>query len=147
MWPIAVVLGLATSAFAQAPNGSAVFEAHCATCHVVQRPGSDQRVPTVASLRQRTPEAILEALVTGAMRPQGAELTDAERRSVAEFLGGRPLGASASAEAARCANPAPFDPSQGASWGGWGPDSSNARFQPAAQAGLTAETTPKLKLK
>ncbi len=140
---VSFALVLSTPAFAQSPNGSAVFTDHCATCHG----GTDQRIPTVATLRQRTPEAILDALVTGAMRQQGAELSDAERRGVAEFLAGRPIGASASGEAARCANPAPFDPSQGASWGGWGPDSSNARFQPAAQAGLTAETTPKLKLK
>ena len=105
-------------------------------------------MPTVAALRQRTPEAILDALVTGAMRQQGAELTDAERRAVAEFLGGRPLGRVATvANAGRCANPAPFDPAQGAGWTGWGPDSSNARFQPAAQAGLTPESTPRLKLK
>jgi polyvinyl alcohol dehydrogenase (cytochrome) len=140
---VSFVLVLSSSAFAQSPSGSTVFTDHCATCHA----GNDQRIPTVAALRQRTPEAILDALTTGAMRQQGAELTDAERRAVAEFLGGRAAGPVASSEAARCANPAPFDPTQGASWNGWGPDSSNARFQSAAQAGLTAENTPKLKLK
>jgi polyvinyl alcohol dehydrogenase (cytochrome) len=143
MWLAVLVVGLATPALAQSPNGSAVFTDHCATCHT----GTDPRIPTVAALRQRTPEAILDALVTGAMRQQGAELSDAERRAVAEFIGGRPAGAPAPANAARCANPAPFDPSQGASWTGWGPDTSNARFQPAAQAGLTPDNTPKLKLK
>jgi polyvinyl alcohol dehydrogenase (cytochrome) len=132
MWLAVLVVGLATPALAQSPNGSAVFTDHCATCHT----GTDPRIPTVAALRQRTPEAILDALVTGAMRQQGAELSDAERRAVAEFIGGRPAGAPAPANAARCANPAPFDPSQGASWTGW-----------AAQAGLTPDNTPKLKLK
>jgi polyvinyl alcohol dehydrogenase (cytochrome) len=143
MWLAVLGVGLAAPVLAQSPNGSAVFADHCATCHG----GTDQRIPTVAALRQRTPEAILDALVIGAMRQQGAELTDAERRAVAEFLGARPAGAPASADAARCTNPAQFDPSQGASWNGWGPDVSNARFQPAAQAGLTADNTPKLKLK
>ena len=86
--------------------------------------GTDQRMPTVAALRQRTPEAILDALVTGAMRQQGAELTDAERRAVAAV----PRRADQAPRrrrrtSARCANPAPFDPTQGASWSGWGPDS------------------------
>src|SRR4030095_9773329 len=101
----------------QSPNGSTVFTDHCATCHA----GTDQRVPTVAALRQRTPEAILDALVTGAMRQQGAELTEAERRAVAEFLGGRPLAAATVVNAGRCANPDPFDPSQAAGWTGVGP--------------------------
>jgi len=140
---VSFALVLSSSAFAQAPNGSAVFTDHCATCHAA----GDQRTPSVAALRQRTPEAILDALVTGAMRQQGSDLTDAERRAVAAFLGGGTAAASASSDTARCANPAPFDPAQGASWKGWGPDSSNARFQSAAQAGLTPENTPKLKLK
>ena len=89
LWLAVLVASLAVPAFAQSPNGSTVFTDHCATCHA----GTDQRVPTVAALRQRAPEAILDALVTGAMRQQGAELTDAERRAVAEFLGGRPLAA------------------------------------------------------
>src|SRR5205823_8528183 len=32
-------------------------------------------------------------------------------------------------------------------WNGWGVDVSNTRFQPAAQAGLSAADVPKLKLK
>src|SRR5207244_1113765 len=34
----------------------------------------------------------------------------------------------------------------GADWNGWA-DAANTRFQPARQAGLTRQTTPKLKLK
>ena len=145
-----LVLALSTPALAQAPaSGAAVFENRCATCHATPGVsiGTDQRVPTTAALRQRTPESILDALVTGAMRQQGAALTDAERRAVAEFLGGRAISASGSTSAGLCANPSAFDPSQGSSWSGWGPDTSNARFQQAAQAGLSAESVPRLKLK
>ncbi len=39
------------------------------------------------------------------------------------------------------------DPAAGASWNGWGPDSSNARFQLASGAGIAADQVPKLKLK
>ena len=52
------------------------------------------------------------------------------------------------AATARCASPPPLrDPSRGASWNGWGPTLENTHFQPAAQAGLTAEQVPRLELK
>ena len=41
----------------------------------------------------------------------------------------------------------PLDLSKGGQWNGWGVDVKNTRFQPAAQAGLTVERTPMLKLK
>src|SRR5438876_921036 len=89
-----------SAALAQATTGATIFENNCATCHA----GTDPRVPTVASLRQRTPESIVEALTIGTMRQQGAELTDSARRAVAEFLTGRATrlaeaGASAPAKA------------------------------------------------
>ena len=119
-------------ALAQATNGAALFDNHCASCHA----GTDARVPSVAALRQRTPDAIVAALVSGVMRQQGAELSDAERRAVAEFL-----SAASRAEArpdigrakAGCAAPPPLNLSNGPRWNGWGADLSNTRFQPAAQ--------------
>jgi polyvinyl alcohol dehydrogenase (cytochrome) len=39
------------------------------------------------------------------------------------------------------------DPAAGASWNGWGPDASNARFQAASAAGISADQVSKLKLK
>jgi polyvinyl alcohol dehydrogenase (cytochrome) len=39
------------------------------------------------------------------------------------------------------------DPHGGPSWNGWGPDASNARFQPAEAAQLAAAQVPQLKLK
>jgi polyvinyl alcohol dehydrogenase (cytochrome) len=148
VWLVLCALGLATPALAQAPaapapSGAAVFDNNCATCHAV----NDDRVPTVAALRERPPEFILSALTTGVMRQQGGELTEAQRRAVAEFLAGRPLAAVSASNAGRCANPSTFDPAQGSMWAGWGPDSTNARFQSAAQAGITADVVPKLTLK
>jgi len=138
-------VAMAAPASAQTtPAGAALFDSHCATCHA----GSDPRVPTVASLRQRSPEAIVDALENGSMRPQGSALAPAERRVVAEFLAGRAIAAAdPPISGGRCSTVAPFNPSQGPTWTGWGPDPTNARFQPAAQAGLTAETVPKLTLK
>ncbi|HST27829.1 MAG TPA: hypothetical protein VLK26_05610, partial [Rudaea sp.] len=48
----------------------------------------------------------------------------------------------------RCAaNPPMTDPASGPAWNGWGVDMSNARFQTAKNAGLTAAQVPNLKLK
>jgi polyvinyl alcohol dehydrogenase (cytochrome) len=131
-------------ALAQAPNGAALFDTHCAACHAAT---TDARVPTVAALRQRTPESIVDALVSGVMRQQGAELSDGERHAVAEFLGARAAIPPLSIASNACRSPAPLDLSNGPRWNGWGADLSNTRFQPAAQAGLTAAQLPKLTLK
>jgi polyvinyl alcohol dehydrogenase (cytochrome) len=128
---------------AQTGPGQTLFDTHCATCHS----GDDARIPSVANLRQRTPESIIEALTTGLMRQQGTELRDTERDTIAEFLTGRRANASASMTANRCVAPAAFSSLQGPAWSGWGPDATNARFQTTAAAGLTAETVPRLKLK
>lgn len=129
----------ATPSFAQ--DGAALFTARCATCHS----SGDVRTPTVASLRQRPPESIVEALTTGVMRQQGSELSAGDRRAVAEYLAGRPIAAAIDPSAGRCAAPAPFDTSAGTPWGGWGPEPGNARFQP--RPGFTAEQIPRLTLK
>jgi polyvinyl alcohol dehydrogenase (cytochrome) len=136
----------------QSPNGQALFEDRCAVCHAA---GTDPRVPTVAALRDRTPQAIVDALTTGVMREQGADLTDAQRRALADFLrGAKPTEAARVAGGeggrARCSSTstAPsFDPSTGPRWTAWSPDLGNTRFQSAAQAGLTADQVSKLVLK
>src|SRR5438552_17140856 len=71
---------------AQAPTGAAVYENRCATCHS----SNDPRTPTVAALKQKTPQSIVDALTNGPMRQQGSDMTDAEKRAVAEFLGTAP---------------------------------------------------------
>src|SRR5439155_2989376 len=85
-------------------------------------------------------------------RQQGSDMTDAEKRAVAEYLGtATPAAATTTAANApttgACAAAPPFDPSKGPQWNGWGVDVTNQRFQPTAQAGLTADQVPKLKLK
>jgi polyvinyl alcohol dehydrogenase (cytochrome) len=126
------------------PNGRALFEKQCVSCHA----SGDQRIPTVDELRMRTPEAIISALTNGAMQVQGAELSPAGRRAVAEYLAGRIVGLAPAPEQGRCTSAPPFDPSPAAvAWGGWGPEPDNTRFQSAQRAGLTADQVPKLKLK
>ena len=57
-------------------------------------------------LRARTPQAIIDSLLTGAMRPQGARLSGAERRAVAEFITGKSIeGDVSGAQTGRCTAP------------------------------------------
>jgi polyvinyl alcohol dehydrogenase (cytochrome) len=135
---------LVSAGQAPAAAGGALFQNNCATCHA----GNDPRTPSMAALRLRTPEQIVDALTTGPMREQGADLTDAQRRAIAEYLTGGALATKASAPTVgRCAAAPALDLASGPQWNGWGPGVTNTRFQPAAQAGLTAEQTPKLTLK
>ena len=78
--------GRSGAARAPAPpaDGASVYLNNCASCHN----NDDPRIPSAATLRQRTPEAVLDALTTGVMRAQGAELTEAQRRAVAEYVTG-----------------------------------------------------------
>jgi polyvinyl alcohol dehydrogenase (cytochrome) len=123
-------------------DGRALFEKHCTSCHA----SNDPRIPTVEELRERPPQSIVNALTTGAMRLQGSELSEAERRAIAEYLAGKIVGVAPASASGACVARA-FDPSQGPQWSGWSPDATNTRLQPAAQAGLTAADVPKLRLK
>ncbi len=111
-----------------------------------------ERAPSPAAIREMSPEKIYEALTTGAMKGQGASLTEDQRRMVATFMSGRPLGSLQQGDAKnmpnQCAsNPPLSDPASSPAWNGWGVDTSNSRFQSAKAAGLTADQVPRLKLK
>jgi len=145
---LVVVVLIAAPAFAQTPNGAAIYEKSCASCH--QQPGADSRAPNREGLRQFSAESILTALTTGNMYRQGYDLSDAEKKSVAEFLAGRPVGSPAPiSEASRCTTAAPpmSDPTKGSSWNGWGGTVTNTRYVPADKGGITAPLVPRLKLK
>jgi len=132
-------------------EGQIVFGRSCASCHVYTGV-STQRAPDIPSLRKLSPETIYEVLNSGVMRAQGQTLTDDQKRSVALYLSGSPVGSSDVGDAKNMTNHCPGGPGSigaldGPSWNGWGAGAANNRFQPAAQAGLTAEQVPHLKLK
>ena len=139
------MLVLAGTAAAQ--DGAAVFQATCATCHAAGDAAQQSRNPSIDTLRRLTPEAILNTLLNGKMRIQAVALTDAERRAVAEFLGGRSLAPdSARSPVTPCNATVPFrGPSGSGEWNGWGNGVRNTRF--TADGGITAKDLPKLKLK
>ena len=125
--------------------GILTFTNRCASCHDTGKNSAPDRY----SLNRLTPEEVLAKISTGSMAPFAGSMTEFEKRVVSVYIGGRPLGASATGAATtmknRCqANPA-FDPAAGASWSGWGAESGNTRFQQTP--GLSAADVPMLKLK
>jgi polyvinyl alcohol dehydrogenase (cytochrome) len=134
---------------APAPDGAALYKQHCASCHDV----GGTRAPSRSVMKQLAPEAILRSLEGGTMTLQGTALSPTERRTVAEFLTGKPFvrepGALAQSRAGYCADAprALTDPSATPHWNGWGVDLANRRFQSAEMAGLRPEQVPRLKLK
>src|SRR5215510_4081244 len=133
-----LIVALTAIGAAQAPDGAAIFARDCVSCH----DGAEgSRAPKLEVLRLRSPEAILSALTAGGMRPQGARLTGAERRAVAEFITGKtPGGDITGASVGRCTSSPPLsDPDGGSSWTGWSPSLGNTRFQSTKEAGLTVE--------
>jgi polyvinyl alcohol dehydrogenase (cytochrome) len=135
-------------ATAQAPDGAAVYQKACATCHA--QPTTDSRAPNRESLGQFAPESIVTALTTGNMFRQGRELSEPERKAVAEFLAGRAVGtAPVLSNVGRCASAPPpmTDPSKGSNWNGWGGTVTNTRYVSPDRGGITAPLVPQLKLK
>ncbi len=145
----ALVLPGVAAAQPASPSGAAVYKQSCAGCHETAIP----RMPNRAALGKMSPEHIESELAAFSMRRQGAKLSPAERRAVAEFLTGRPAGSYRAPialipKSAYCtATSTGGDPFSGASWNGWGINLQNTRHQSAAAAGLTAADVPRLKLK
>jgi polyvinyl alcohol dehydrogenase (cytochrome) len=125
--------------------GIYAFSGRCASCHDTGKDGAQERY----ALNRLTPEQVLESITTGSMAPYARGLSEFEKRVVAVYVGGRPLGSAKAGEAStmknRCDGRAPFEPSTDAAWNGWGYDNGNTRFQP--KPGLTAADATRLTLR
>lgn len=122
------------------------FTGRCAACHDSRRDGAPDRY----ALNRLTPEEVLASITTGSMARHAEGLSEYEKRVVAVYVGGRPLGAAASGDASQmkniCASRPAFTPAgTAANWNGWGVDSDNSRFQ--RSGGLAAADVPSLRLK
>ena len=128
-------------------TGINLFKNNCTSCHGVT---PVERAPTEATIRQMPPERIYEIITTGSMKENAAALTDANKRLLAEFMGGRKLDKDDAGDMKNmpdaCAAHPPVKDLAAPSWNGWG-DLSNSRFQSAKAAGLTAGKVSRLKLK
>jgi polyvinyl alcohol dehydrogenase (cytochrome) len=139
-------LAQSTGAPTASIDGKGVFDRECAACHANP---TDQEIPNTEALATYSPDAIVASLTEGFMKIQGQRLTPAERGAVAEFLTGRAVTASAAEAPAvgLCGTAAPLPALRpGEIWNGWGPDVTNARYQPNT-GGLDRADVPGLELK
>ena len=151
-WILAVAIAIlwpAGSSNAQTTKGAVIFEQHCASCH--GNPSAATPAPDVLSLWKMTSEAIYAALGK-APHTSLTGVTDSDLREVAFYLGRRRVDIAKITDAKLILNPCPGnspigDLSSKPLWNGWGNDVSNARFQTAKGAGLSANQVPNLKLK
>ncbi len=145
-----------SGAVAQTASGTIrQFEERCATCHRnagVARAAGAEQAPDIATLQKMAPETVYAAITNNPIPAHAVDVPDNIKRGFAEFVGGRKLGSipagAAKAMPNQCAASSRLaDPAADAAWNGWGVDATNARFQTAKAAGLTAAQVPSLKLK
>ena len=130
----------------------ASYQQNCGTCHGTE--GSTvagKKTPSIAELQEYSPERVYDVLNNATAPPHAGTFSDLQKRQFAEFLSGRPMNSAAGDSKTmtnKCSsNPTMSNPANGPSWNGWGAGVQNARFQTAANAGLTAAQVPNLKLK
>jgi len=127
-----------------AQDGAAIYKERCAACHDTP----EGRTPSLAAIKAMTGEAIYAALASGAMRTQAEGMSTPQLAALLGYIA--PTG---SASAPPAAPNCPAGSSLSAAsltlprWNGWSTSVTNSRFQDARSAGLTAASTPALRLK
>lgn len=125
--------------------GIFAFTSNCASCHDTGKDGAPDRY----TLNRFTPEQVLTTITTGPHAAHASGLTEWQKRVMAVYVGGRPLGAFETGDAAKmpnqCGDVPAFTPGRGSAWNGWGADTGNTRYQPSP--GLAADAVPTLELK
>ena len=152
---VVLILALGVSS-AHAQTSSAnirQFNERCAGCHrnpeAPPAAAGAERAPDFVTLQKMSTEAVHRALTTG---PAAAHVQNVDanlKLAIAEFLGGRKLRTSDPVgDVGRCQTNAPLTMSANMpAWNGWAPDTTQARYQSARAAGITAAQVPRLKLK
>ncbi len=136
-------LALASLPILAAPDGAGIYSKRCAACHDGPK---QERMPTREEISKRAPEAIVAAMLSGAMMTQSVGLNQDDARAVALYLTGKEIGsAGAQATVGACPAGAKTFRLTGAGWNGWSTDTVNTRYQD--KPGLSAADVPKLKLK
>jgi polyvinyl alcohol dehydrogenase (cytochrome) len=128
------------------------YQQYCGTCHGTEGTVTDgKKAPSIAQLQEYSPERVYDVLNKATAPPHAGNFSELQKRQFGEFVSGRPMNSAAGDSKTmtnHCAsNPAMANPASSASWNGWGAGEKNARFQTAANAGLTAAQVPNLKLK
>lgn len=125
-------------------SGADVYKDHCAACH---DQASSTRAPSRDVLQKMSAARILRTLDFGLMMGVAYPLNREQREAVAKFLGTTQAEPAPPASAFCSAGKHPLSAQQTGNWNGWSPSFSNARYQSAQDAGLTAGQVQHLKLK
>lgn len=128
-----------------AQDGAQIYKQRCAQCHDAPAP----RIPSLASIKKMSGEAIYTALTHGAMKTQAGDLSSAEIFALISYIAPAgdvhsvvtPILRTCKAEPAASASQTLPD------WTGWSPSLTNSRFQPLSAARLNATDVPHLTLK
>jgi polyvinyl alcohol dehydrogenase (cytochrome) len=145
-WSMFLVLG-SLLPLAKAQDSSEIYNTRCAACHEMPVTNVDRPPPSRTQLATMPPNTIYKAIMEGAMRLQGAGLTNTQMQSVAQYLTGQAVTVVGLeiTENLCSANPPMRNPELSPGWNGWGSDHRNARA--ALDAGVTADQLSRLRLK
>ena len=125
-------------------DGSSLYDRTCATCHN----GGNDRAPSRDALQSMSADRVLAAMETGPMISMAVRLTTADRRAIAEFVSGKPIGqplVTTPSAKAMCPDAPGAFVLEGGTWTAWGANTSNTRFQNTP--GISADQVPRLKVK
>ncbi|GAB4032200.1 outer membrane protein assembly factor BamB family protein [Spirosoma jeollabukense] len=129
--------------FAAATEAQKLYMATCNNCHKAE---AGLGAPAYLVLAQMPPRAILAALETGKMRVQAKDMTTDQRKAIAQWITSKSLTETPIPQEAYTS----FTPPAGQNLvhhSGWGGNLEGTGFRSVQQAGISAETVGKLKLK
>ena len=129
-------------------DSEALYMNNCASCHA---DSGVSKAPTMTLLASMTPRGIYGALNSGKMRMHGEQLSEAEKRALADYLSDHDTYFNPNEDSlgamSEDLNPCSVfvELSAQPSWNGWGGDVKNSGFKKGT--GLNAQNVSKLKLK
>lgn len=135
---------LDAGAVSQEARGQEVYEGLCVGCH----DGGVPKAPHKSMMQIMSPDSVVDALTTGVMQQEAADLSEAEKTAVAVYLTGKEPGGEQQYPPVACMGAAAdFDRAKPAFHHSWGFDAGNTRTIPGDVAGLDKEDISKLTLK
>ncbi|MBS1596970.1 MAG: PQQ-binding-like beta-propeller repeat protein [Bacteroidetes bacterium] len=124
--------------------GKKIFFSSCYACH---KDSGASLAPGQTILSAMTPRAVFAALTTGKMKPQAANLSESERKAVAQFVTNRVLTETSFPKDAYTSFSFTTNPASAFDHSGWGNNLEGTGYRSTSQAGITANNVSSLSLK